>query len=145
MKAKFWGFRPWKRHSLVLVVAGCIFAFVGIGYILSTPNENRNRSLTVVLRIAPIEFWGGVFILAGILSMLSSTWPRHAEKWGYAVLTGLSLGWGSTYLTGIIFTGSPWVNINGFFVWGLLGFFLWAISGLQNPDKTVVMNTHGSG
>lgn len=141
----FWGLRPWKRHGLILTVAGCIYALVGVSYILAGPNANRSIALEVLLRIAPLDFWGGVFIFAGVLSMISSRWPPFTETWGYMVLTGVSLGWGSAYLMGIVFYVSPWTNINGFFTWGLLGFLWWAISGLLNPDKTTVTNTHGPG
>lgn len=145
MKAKFWGLRPWKRHSLVLMVAGIMYIAIGVGYIFAPPSRVRDISLAVLLQVAPIIFWGTVFVIAGLLSILSAIWPPHAEKWGYMVLTGLSFGWGSAYLMGIVFAGSPWTNVNGFAVWGSIGFFLWAISGLQNPDKTVVMSTNGSG
>lgn len=138
MKAarEFWGLRPWKRHDLILSVAGAMYALVGVSYILAVPRASQYNALEVLLRIAPLDFWGSVFVLAGALSMISSRWPPFAETWGYMVLTGISAGWGSTYLLGIIFANSSWTNVNGFIIWSLLGFLWWAISGLLNPDKT---------
>lgn len=136
----FLGLRRMKRHGLIQVVAGFIYAMVGVSYTLAKLRTIENHPLEIMLRIAPLQFWGGVFIFAGVLSMISSVWPPHIEAWGYMVLTGLSFGWGSAYLMGILFAGSPWSNINGFFVWGLMGFMLWAISGLMNPEQTVVTN-----
>lgn len=141
MKARsFWGFRAWKRHDLILSVAGVMYTLIGFAYIVAEPNPSRSISLQILVRLAPLDFWGGVFILAGVLSIISSRWPPASETWGYTVLTGISMGWGSTYLMGILFGDSPWTNINGFFIWGLLGFLWWAVSGLVNPDKIVVVN-----
>lgn len=133
-----WGVRAWKRHGLILTVAGFIYMLVGAAYILSDPNEGRAVALQILLRTAPLEVWGWVFVLAGILSVISSRWPPFAETWGYVVLTGLSGGWGSNYLMGILFGDSPWTNISGCLLWGLLGFLWWAISGMANPEKMVV-------
>lgn len=135
----FWGLRQMKRHGLILIVGGVMYALVGISQILSIPRPVRGHSLEILLRIAPLDFWGGVFIFAGMLAVISSRWPPHAEAWGYMVLAGLSCGWGSAYLMGILFAGAPWININGFLVWGLMGFVWWAISGLSNPDAAVVV------
>jgi hypothetical protein len=140
MKAhrNLWALRPWSRHGLILVVAGFMYAMVGVSYILASKSVNRLNSLEILLRIAPLSFWGSVFIVAGVLAMISSRWPTFSETWGYMVLTGLSAGWGSTYLMGILFGNAPWTNVNGFIVWGLLGFFLWGVSGLVNPEKVVI-------
>lgn len=138
-----WGLRSWKRHDLILMVAGFIYTLVGMSYVFAETTESRFVALKVLIEVAPLHFWGGVFIFAGILAIISSKWPPFAETWGYVVLTGISSGWGATYLVGIIFSGSPWSNISGALLWGLLGFMWWAISGLLNPDKTVV--THGDG
>jgi hypothetical protein len=140
---KFWGLRPWKRHSTILMVVGILFVLVGFQYIVSTPSRMREISLAVVLQIAPIEFWGGVFVFAGLLSMLSARWPPLTETWGYMVLTGLSAGWSATYLMGILFFGSPATNSTQVFLWGCLAFMWWAISGLLNPDRTAVTNNGG--
>jgi hypothetical protein len=137
---KFWGLRPWKRHSLILMVVGILYVFIGFQYIVTEPPSIRQVSLEVVLQFAPIEFWGSVFILAGLLAMASSRWPPFTETWGYMVLTGLSAGWSTVYLTGILFLDSPSTNSSQVFIWGCLAFMWWAISGLLNPDRTAVTN-----
>lgn len=133
------GLRPWKRHSLILTVAGVIYILVGVAYTLAEWNNDRATALKIVLRIAPLDFWGGVFIFVGVLSIISSRWPPFTETWGYMVLAGLSMGWGSAYLFGVLLADSHWTNISGAFVWGLFGFLWWAISGLANPVKLAVM------
>jgi hypothetical protein len=110
----------------------------GATYILASPTPARKVALSVALRWFPLEYWGMIFTLVGLLTILSSRWPRLSDSWGYALLTGLSLGWAATYAAGVIFENSPVGNLTGTVQWGLLGFLWWAIPGLVTPDKTVV-------
>jgi hypothetical protein len=135
---RFWGLRPWKRHSLILTVGGFLYVLIGFLYVRSPPSPGRELALKIVLQVAPIQVWGCVFIVSGILSMLSSRWPPFSEKWGYMVLTGMSSGWSATYLMGVLFFGSPTVGFSQALVWAILAFMWWAISGLLNPDTTAV-------
>lgn len=135
-KQRFWGLRPWQRHSLILMVFGLLFVLMGLQYIGSSPNRNRELALKVILQIAPIQVWGSVFIVMGALCMLSSRWPPFAETWGYMVLTGMSSGWGAAYLMGVLFFNAPASGLSQVILWGGFGFVLWAISGLDR--KSVV-------
>jgi hypothetical protein len=137
---KYWGLRPWKRHSTILMVVGFLYALAGTQYIITGPSKIRDLALAAALQIAPLQFWGGVFIVAGLMSMLSSRWPPAASSWGYMVLTGLTSGWSAVYLTSIIFFHAPWSNIGQVIIWGCLGFIWWAISGFPNPDTAVMSN-----
>lgn len=133
-----WGLRPWNRHSLILTVVGVLYALVGFQYIVAESTDSRRRALYVVLQVAPVEFWGGVFMVTGLLAIVSSRWPPFAETWGYMLLTGMSTCWALTYLTGMLFFGSSLSNATQVFLWGCLAFMWWAISGLLNPDNTAV-------
>jgi len=133
------GFRPFKRHSLVLTVAGIAYILTGITYIWAEPTSNRKIALQIAFAWFPIEFWGMVFVVVGALAIISSRWPKLSDSWGYALLTGLSGGWAATYAAGVIFEDSPISNLTGALNWGLLAFIWWAISGFVNPDKTVVV------
>jgi len=113
---------------------------LGVFYMNSPNNANREVALQALLRIAPMTFWGGVFIFAGVLSIISSRWPRFAETWGYMVLTGLSLAWGTAYLTGIVFVNAPLSNLAGFLLFDLLGFVWLIVSGLRNPELPGVIH-----
>lgn len=132
------GIRPWKRHSLVLLVAGLVYCLVGLAYMLVEPTPMRVVSLQIALDWWNFQVWGGIFIFSGLLTIVSSRWPPVSETWGYTVLTGLSTGWGCFYLAGYVFGDAPISNISGFLTWGLLGFLWWAISGLTNPTLVIV-------
>lgn len=140
---RWWGIRPWKRHGLILTVGGVLYIFIGILLITSPPSPARDVALKAVLQIASIDMWGGIFILSGLLSIISSRWPPFSEKWGYMVLTGMSSGWGTTYLLGVLFFGSPPITLSQSVLWGLLAFMWWGISGLLNPEPRVVRSNEG--
>lgn len=124
--------RPWRRHSLVLTVGGLVYALVGWTYIITPPTPSRESSLRIPLTFAPIELWGIVWLLVGLLAVASSRWPPASEKWGYTLLSGLGALWASFYVGGVAL-GGPFQSLSGALVWALVAFVWWAISGLDNP------------
>jgi hypothetical protein len=130
--------RPFNRHSLILTISGSGYMLTGATYVLSSPTPSRKVALAVALRWFPLEVWGMLFILIGLMAIASSRWPRLSDSWGYAVLTAASAGWAATYAAGVLFEESPIGNLTGTVQWGLLAFLWWAIPGLVTPDKTVV-------
>jgi hypothetical protein len=137
------GVRPFNRHSLILVIAGTAYVLTGCTYIFADVTPGRKEALKVALHWFPIQFWGGIFIAVGMLSILSSRWPQISASWGYAVLTGFSAGWSATYLSGVIFENAPKANLTIVLQWALLAFLWAAIPGLVSPDKTVVVVVKG--
>lgn len=132
-RSKWRGVRPHTRHSIVLSVAGLVYIGTGLLYIYTEPNAARVQALKVALHMMPMQGWGVVFIIAGLLALVSSRWPPASETWGYTSMTGLSAGWAGVYLSGIAVGGAPSQNLTGALVWGLVAFLWWAVSGLVNP------------
>jgi hypothetical protein len=128
------GLRPWKRHGLVLMVAGLIFISIGFVYVISETTPARAQALWLAFKWMPQHAWGVVWMLAGILAIVSSRWPPVSKTWGYMVLTGLSAGWSAFYALSVIFGPSPATNLTNTLSWGLIAFLWWAISGLLNPN-----------
>lgn len=131
--------RPWTRHSLALLAGGLIYVVLGVSYILVPLTPQTREGLHIVLQWVSIDVWGAIFILCGILAMISSKWPPISETWGYTVLTGLSAGWSVTYLIGLWFYDASLVNWRGVITFGILGFLWWVISGLQNPGDLAAL------
>ncbi len=127
------GMRKFERHGLVLFVAGIIYVLIGFAYLVAEPTPARLASLEYALNILDYNHWGYVFMVIGVLSVISSRWPPVSETWGYQALTGQSVAWSGFYLVSIVFGHSPWANITAALLWGVLGFMWWAISGLVNP------------
>ena len=142
-REKFWGLRPWKRHSTILMVEAVIYEVIGGVYSFGPPSPPRDHALLILTQLAPVQVWGILFLASGVATMISSRWPPMSEAWGYMVLAGLSAAWCATYLLGLVFYNSP-ANLSGGILWGLLAFMWWAISGLLNPDRTAVITGGGS-
>src|SRR5690606_16502453 len=97
------GFRPWRRHSLVLMVGGLVFALYGFNITQWHVDGPRAQGVQIAVDLVPsMTFWGSIWVFVGLLAMLSSRWPVMSENWGYAALTGWSLGWAATYFGGLI-------------------------------------------
>lgn len=131
---EFLALRAWQRHSLVLAVAGTVYVLIGVSYILAEAKPTQESSLRLALAWMPLEAWGVVWIVVGLLAILSSRWPPASETWGYTTMTGLSAAWSAFYACGIAL-GAPVQGLPGVLVWGLVAFLWWAISGLVNPVK----------
>ncbi len=125
--------RPWRRHSLVLMVAGLVYMGIGYSYVEAEPTSTREQALQVASAWMPLHYWGYVFMVAGLITVISSRWPPVSKTWGYTVLTGLSAGWAAFYLIPIVFGASPITNTSAVMSWGLIAFLWWAISGLIEP------------
>ena len=125
--------KPWKRHSLVLMVAGLAYIFIGFSYIYAEPSPQREVALHYALTWFSLTAWGWWFVITGLVTVISSRWPPVSRTWGYTLLTGISVAWGLFYLAGIVFWDSPITNISGAIVWSVFGFLWWAISGLIDP------------
>lgn len=132
-----WGLRPWRRHSLVVLVAGCVYIAVGVTYATTSPVESRESALSVALALAPLPVWGVVWIVVGLLALISSRWPPASETWGYSALSGLAAGWAACYALGVLM-GAPQQSASGALVWGLVAFLWWAIAGLLSPEDDLV-------
>lgn len=125
--------RPWKRHSLVVTALGGVYMLLGITYWTTPAPPGRDETLRAALSIMPMNYWAGVFVLFGVLGLVSSRWPKGSETWGYVALSFISALWGALYVYGVAFLGSPSSALSGTLVWGALAFLWWAISGLVNP------------
>ena len=111
------------------------------GFVIHTwsPDGPRAASITVALKLAPLDFWASLWSATGFFAMLSSKWPAVAEKWGYTLLTAASSGWAAVYLSGLIVPGNSLGETSGAIIWGLIAFLWWAVAGLMNPEKVIVV------
>lgn len=132
--------RPWKRHSLILVMAGLAHVMMGMAYLYLEEGGPRMRMLVIPLNVAPVKFWAILFMGVGVFIILSSIWPQRSEKWGYAVATGLSASWSAQYLIGAYFLHEYYAsNIAMGALFALIAFLYWGISGLVNPDDIAIV------
>lgn len=135
---KWFKFRPWQRHGLVLMVGGLVYIAIGLSFVaLGDPPPARKVALVIALNMFPLPVWGLQFIAGGLLSCLSSRWPYFYDSWGYMVLCGLAAAWSAIYGLGYFLGNAGISNLIYMLIWGLVGFMWWAISGLVNPAKEI--------
>lgn len=139
-KRNYIGVRPWTRHSLVLLVAGMVYVFIGTVYVRTPVGGPTWEALSSARNWFSLDQWAFLWIVVGALAMISSRWPPVAEKWGYMALTALAAAWGAFYIMGVIFGGNSVGTVAVGLVWWLVGFLWWAISGLVSPEKIGELN-----
>lgn len=126
--------RPIRTHSVVLMVAGFAYIAIGLTYLTADPTYAKLEALKFAINWLSYNDWGYVWILVGLLSIVSSRWPPVSETWGYTVLTGQAAAWALFYAAGVAFADAPVANFSAVLSWGLIGFMWWAISRLVNPE-----------
>lgn len=129
--------RPFQRHSLVLAVAGILYIGLGAAYAFSPANPQRNEALQLALVVAPLPAWAGVWVLIGLLAILSARWPPASKTWGYSALTGMAACWSGFFFAGLIFGAPATSNVAGGIIFATFAFAWWAIAGLVNPDDVL--------
>lgn len=135
--------RPWRRHSLVLAVAGLLYVFLGLTYIITPVDPARAEAFRIPLLWLPLPVWGCLWVTTGLLAIISARWPPASETWGYSAMAGTAALWAS-FLAGGVALGAPATNLTGTLVFALLAFLWWAIAGLLNPDDLPVPPGEGT-
>lgn len=130
IKGHLLSFKPWSKHSGILVVAGIVYIVIGIRYYYLDPSENLEMTLYYAINLMPIDGWGIGFIVVGAIAVLSSRWPNVPASWGYVLLTGLSAAWSSFFFAGAMLTEARVSYFSTAAMWALLAYLWWAISGL---------------
>lgn len=126
--------RPWRRHSVVLGVAGLVYLLYGIALFTLDPTTTRVNGLVVALEVMDYDSWGIVWTVVGLAAIASTRWPPQSETWGYALMEFLAAFWAACYFLAMVFALAPASNVTGGLVWTMIAFLWWAVSGLSNPD-----------
>lgn len=130
--------RPWQKHSEVLAMAGIVYFLVGLSYVLIPITPDRRRALSILADHVPMQAWGGLWIVVGLLALTSTRWPPASKTWGYTTLTTVAALWSSAYLVGVLFLNAPVSGLLGALVWGLVAYLWYAVAGLANPDDLYI-------
>lgn len=123
-------FKPWTKHSGILVVTGFVYIVIGVRLYHSVSSENLKAALYYAINLMPIDGWGIGFIVVGTIAVVSSRWPNVPASWGYVLLTGWSAAWSSFFFAGAMLTETRIIYFSTAAVWALLAYLWWAISGL---------------
>lgn len=128
------------RRGGVLIVYGLLFVFLGFGYTGSRPTPNVVEALVVAERLAPLQFWGLLWMIAGLLCIVSAVaWDSEPGALGFIAAELPPLGWGTWYLLGWVGRHWSWAG-NTFGVGNDRG---WVNAGLFYALLLIVYMTAG--
>lgn len=92
------------RRGACLLVFGLIPFFVGLAlFVQPTAPGGRNRTIPLLEKIAPAEFWSVAWMVLGSLVFLSAFLGWRAQRRAYMVAYTLPLLWGAAYLISWVF------------------------------------------
>lgn len=117
-----------------LLMAGVMFFMVGLGNV-TTANELKPELPSYqayraqFLLVEGLEFWGSLFMLAGVVAIFFS-FQRDRYHMGYFAVMFMAMWWATLFLVSLIATGYTRI-IPSIFVWGLISVFLYTISSWQ--------------
>ncbi|WKW86819.1 hypothetical protein SEA_CONLEY_33 [Gordonia phage Conley] len=131
---KWYDFKPWNRHSLILLTTGVIYVAIGVMFSLQPATKLREENLKFALIIMPYFGWAIGFMVVGVFTMITSRWPSMPKSLGYSALTGWTAAWAAFHIFGGAATGNTAYIASGF-AWGMIAFLWWAVSGLVAPPK----------
>ncbi|QLF83749.1 hypothetical protein SEA_MAGEL_33 [Gordonia phage Magel] len=131
---KWYSFKPWNRHSLILVTTGFIYLAIGIIFSLQEATQLREENLKFALILMPYLGWAIGFMVVGVFTMITSRWPSMPKSLGYSALSGWTAAWASFHIFGGAATGNTAYIASGF-AWGMIAFLWWAVSGLTAPPR----------
>lgn len=128
--------RPWQRHSIVLLMGGLVYLNQGQVYLRVRLTDDRAAGLAAALHLTggSAKPWGALWVVVGLMALVSTVWPPQSKTWGYTALAAMSAFWGSVYGLSTLLLGAPPNNYTGLGVWWLVAVLWWGVSGLVNPD-----------
>ncbi|MCX4801797.1 hypothetical protein OG594_09050 [Streptomyces sp. NBC_01214] len=101
--------RQLGRRGTILSCYGIVWILYGFGQLV-TPQPDQ-RGLKLALTLFPLDTWGWLWIVAGIIAIACAWAPPGRDAAGFAALVLIVLPWMATYLAAWITGDSPrgWV------------------------------------
>lgn len=127
--------RPWPttRRGLCLWLFSLSFIFLGmVNYVITTPPPTSVDALAFVTDIAPIQVWGSIMALAGLIAMGLSYYHYGRDKYGFILLATFCGAWGLVYWCGFFFYGAGLRAVSSSIIWLLFSGILQMIAGFPN-------------
>lgn len=135
----------WSRHSRILLGAGAIYIGIGVSYFYTPKIYVKAPSLKIPLQLLTLDQWGWVYIVSGIIAMVTAV-IRFPGPYGYMVLAALSSAWSAFYIAGVIFENAPKLTLVTGLIFGILAFVWVEVSGFIAPETVKqTVKEHGYG
>lgn len=139
MSAARWLAKRLGRRGRVLILFGGMEALYGLS-IATDPRYGVVRGVGVLTHMLPMPWWGGVWMLCGVIAVALAFEPRpRLDRWGFAAATlPMSLWSGANlvaYVSGEF--GQAWTSVCtwGCFVGVLIIVNRWPEYGMRGGDR----------
>lgn len=119
------------RGECLAILGVADFAYAWSLFTASPSVVATNGTYRWIIGIAPLWFWGGLWLIAGIACLAYSV--RRDDRVGFMAAIGIKILWGGLTLGGAIFDRVS-VGFVGL-VFALAG-LVWRISVWREPDPT---------
>ena len=84
------------RRGALLTLKGVMAAGYGSGQVVQ-PTGDR-QGLTLLLKLAPLDFWGWAWIAAGVIALISAWLPSRRDWPGFLAVWLIATPWAMAYL-----------------------------------------------
>ncbi|MET8765875.1 hypothetical protein [Streptomyces sp. NPDC004658] len=84
------------RRGALLTMKGTIATLYGYAQI-GQPPANR-AGLSLLLKAAPLEAWGGAWVAAGVIALVCAWLPPRMDWPGFLAVWGITAPWSMSYL-----------------------------------------------
>jgi len=112
IKSPFTRQRIGRRGACLLIFGFIPFCIGGALFVQPTDRTGHPRTIPILEKIAPAEFWSGTWMVLGLIAMVCAFLGMEAKRRGYLIAYTLPLIWGAGYivswLLGWLVTG--WIS-----------------------------------
>lgn len=120
------------RRGAILLCYGIVWSIIGYGQITSPAPDLRG--LRLLLQMMPLDAWGWLWVVSGLIAVVSAWLPQGKDWLGFLALPLMVLPWAVSYLLAWIIGDFPrgWVAT---VVWGAIAAPVLVVAGWREPPR----------
>ncbi|MFJ9420673.1 hypothetical protein [Streptomyces sp. NPDC101249] len=119
------------RRGSYLACAGSAWTMYGLGIIIS-PRPGTVRGMLLLRNIAPLEFWGAIWVVCGLTAIAFAFTRTGRDVYGFVAAVIPTLVWCVAYGAAMIAGDFPYAWVSAA-TWGFAALRLIVVSGWPEP------------
>ncbi|MFD4547308.1 hypothetical protein [Streptomyces sp. NPDC058466] len=120
------------RRGAILLCYGAVWSIIGYGQITAPAPDLRG--LRLLLQMMPLYAWGWIWVVSGLIAIVSAWLPPEKDWPGFLALPLMVLPWTVSYLLAWILGDYPrgWLAS---VVWGAIAAPVLVVAGWREPPR----------